>query len=243
MRHGRVDRHVSIHARYRRRCRAAATCEREALRQLLVLAGAEGELVSHRESLEKRFIRQVKINGAHGCWIWMSGRSKSGYGQIKMHGKTTRAHRAAYELFRGPIPDDQLVCHHCDNPPCVNPAHLFLGTHADNHRDRNAKGRQAKGEAITRNRVLPRGDAHPLRKEPWRAARGARHSSRTHPERIPRGTDHGNAKLTDEIVAEIRHLYRPRDREFSQTALAKRFDVTQATVGNIVRGKTWRHIK
>lgn len=76
-----------------------------------------------------------------GCWEWQAGRGPQGYGAIRIPTKTKRAHRVSYELFRGPIPDGLLVCHHCDNPGCVKPSHLFVGTTADNMHDRDRKGR------------------------------------------------------------------------------------------------------
>lgn len=92
----------------------------------------------------KRFWAKVEKNGAGDCWIWHGGKrrnSKKQYGRIWIGDKTTHVHRLAYELLVGPIPKGLLVCHHCDNPSCVNPDHLFVGTAWDNTHDMMAKGR------------------------------------------------------------------------------------------------------
>lgn len=90
-----------------------------------------------------RFWKQVDKSGK--CWTWTGALTYNGYGRFTIGGATIRAHRFAYELCRGEITNGLNVCHTCDNPKCVRPDHLFLGTIADNHADRNVKGRQARG--------------------------------------------------------------------------------------------------
>jgi hypothetical protein len=92
-----------------------------------------------------RFAEKLQINYETGCWEWIAGKDLMGYGVIGLGRKSEgdgRASRVAYELFVGPIPDGLFVCHHCDNPSCCNPKHLFVGTHLDNVRDKCQKGRQ-----------------------------------------------------------------------------------------------------
>jgi hypothetical protein len=80
-----------------------------------------------------------------GCWLWSAGRDCDGYGVFWIAaGIQRKAHRIAYEIAHGPIPAGLLVCHACDTPACVNPARMFLGTHAENHHDRDQKGRQSE---------------------------------------------------------------------------------------------------
>jgi HNH endonuclease len=81
------------------------------------------------------------MNLDHVCWEWSGARDRYGYGKLRRDTVYWKAHRLAWTLEHGPIPDGMYVCHHCDNPPCVNPAHLFLGTSRDNQLDRVAKGR------------------------------------------------------------------------------------------------------
>lgn len=92
---------------------------------------------------KERLLSRIDIRD-DGCWIWSGTRNHKGYGQIVIDRQSKVTHRVAYEEFVGPIPEGLLVCHHCDNPPCINPEHLFLGTHKDNKRDAMNKGRIGK---------------------------------------------------------------------------------------------------
>ncbi len=89
----------------------------------------------------RRFWSKVDIRSSNDCWSWKAGRFDFGYGQFWFEGKTMKAHRMAWILTHGKIPDNKLVLHKCDNPPCVNPKHLWVGTYRDNTRDMIIKGR------------------------------------------------------------------------------------------------------
>ncbi len=91
-----------------------------------------------------------KTSHPGGCWLWTGAKSTAGYGQLRFKGKTYIASRLSYQFNVGSIPAGMFVCHRCDNPPCVNPTHLFLGTHTDNMHDCSLKGRC----------LSPRGEAH-----------------------------------------------------------------------------------
>lgn len=102
-----------------------------------------------RIPLKERIERNCVLDSRSGCWLWTSCLDSDGYGYLHnrtMGGaKNMKAHRIAFQEFVGPIPDGKYVCHTCDVPSCVNPAHLWIGNHQENTKDRVRKGRSCKG--------------------------------------------------------------------------------------------------
>jgi len=115
-------------------------------------------------SLEERFWEKVDVRGIDECWLWKASTQK-GYGQIGVKGRRApdKAHRVSWILHYGGIPNGMSVLHKCDNPICVNPSHLFLGTQADNMRDMDEKGRRistgAKNQRGEHNNAAKLNDA------------------------------------------------------------------------------------
>ena len=97
-----------------------------------------------KKSLAERFWKKVTVKSPNECWNWTAYTDKKGYGEIKVDGKKKRAPRIAWELEYGTIPIDTCVCHKCDNPTCVNPTQLVVGTMADNMYDKKMKDRGRK---------------------------------------------------------------------------------------------------
>lgn len=91
----------------------------------------------------KQRLEKFTVKSDSGCWIWVGSKTKLGYGKLTVSNKTTLAHRASWACTYGEIPDGMCVLHKCDNPKCINPKHLFLGTYFDNTRDMISKGRKS----------------------------------------------------------------------------------------------------
>lgn len=142
-----------------------------------------------------------KVNKTNHCWLWTGAKDHDQYGRFRVGDEMKAAHRISWELCYGGIPDNFHVLHRCDNPACVNPDHLFLGTHQDNMKDKQNKHR------------LPQ----------------------------QKGNSNNNAKLTEDQVKEIREKYSDRKTPLKEIALL--YGVTRHTIGDILLGKLWKHIK
>jgi len=116
-----------------------------------------------KRSIEERFWEKVNVKGDDECWEWQACKLPKGYGQFEINYKVKQSHRVSWELHFGEIPNGLHVLHHCDNPSCVNPKHLFLGTNQDNRDDMVKKNRQAKGEQLPHT-ILSKDEVLKIRK-------------------------------------------------------------------------------
>lgn len=105
------------------------------------------------DQLLERIASKAVPEPMSGCYIWTAAIDKNGYGRVFVDGQNRRAHTVIYELSFGPVPHGHCVCHHCDTPSCVNPEHLFIGTHKDNMNDAAMKGRIINRFGRTKRRV------------------------------------------------------------------------------------------
>lgn len=179
-----------------------------------------------KKTLEQRFWEKVDRTGA--CWIWTACKAPNGYGRFcAANSQHDYAHRVCYLLTHGAIPEGKEICHSCDNPSCVNPAHLFAWTHAQNMADRNAKGRTSKGER------------HPLFK-PDKQPRQRRIPPELHKPRYGAVMSRPQ-KLTPEKVREIRLKHVKMG--LGPRPLAREYGLNRKTVQRILKGELWKHVK
>jgi uncharacterized protein YerC len=210
-------------------------------------------------SVEEAFARGGYAVTDSGCWEYSGTRNPVGYGRVPYLTKMLYAHRVSYELANGPITDDRYVCHRCDNPPCVNPAHLFLGTHRENMDDMLAKKRNPRGSRHYRA-ILDEAQAVEVIQ---RVAGGERYESIAKSYGVtkstvsliwrgdqwghvarPEGTDPDGgykpgAKLTDAAVIEILEAIRAGE---AYARIGERYGVKPMTISCIAIGRTWKHI-
>ena len=217
------------------------------------------------DGITKRFETKFDKDPVSGCWNWNAGRNKSGYGAFWVSEVigNKRAHRVAYKIYKGSIPEDLWVLHRCDNPGCVNPDHLFLGTPKTNHQD-----------MVKKNRRSIQGETHPLSKMTAAAVVEAR--TRYHngescsslakvfgvnkksmrqilygkhwpnaggptgkPRGVSKGERHVNAKLTADLVREARQRNK---RGESGADLAKAYGVSHSVMCDALRRRSWKHV-
>ena len=179
--------------------RASGLCMRhyDALRRRGSVQAVIRQQLVGKTPAERFWLNLVK---GPDCWEWTGCKYGAGYGKMQTgYAKAGLAHRFSYEMHFGKIPPGMSVMHKCDNPGCVNPAHLSVGTHAENMADMEAKGRDRKVGS--------------------------------------KGTKNASAKISEETVRAI------RSSKESQNAIARRYGISQASVSNILLGRSWKHIE
>lgn len=163
--------------------------------------------LKYREERISTFLKKVEVNSEDECWPWL-GRKNTGrdFGVFPLYGRWRIAPRLAWEISNGrSVPNGMCICHSCDNPICVNPKHLWAGTHKDNMNDRERK---------KRNKL---------------------------PSHNNRGSNNGMSKLKEEDIIRMRFLFDTGIKKPFE--LAKEYNIAWSAAANIVKRKSWRHIK
>ncbi|MEN6512251.1 MAG: HNH endonuclease [Chloroherpetonaceae bacterium] len=195
---------------------------------------------------QDRFIKKTK--NENGCWIWKAQIFPTGYGSFYLNGKSILAHRASYLLFKGEIPNGMCICHKCDNPSCVNPDHLFLGTHKDNALDRSSKGRHGQTPKISHiemeevfNLYQNGYSQRELAKKYNLSQRSIfRYIRKKIPSKSLKGEGNNKTNLSNQDVINIRNMYVPY--RMSCQKIANKYGLHVGTVDRIIRRETWAHV-
>lgn len=204
---------------------------------------------------QQNFHRKYVINQTSNCWEWKKP-NKQGYGRFYVNGTSTFAHRYAYEMYKGPIPDTYVVRHLCNNPSCVNPNHLDVGTTYENMQDKVLSNRQAKGKdhgraVLTNTQIIQiyqssksnydlatQYNVTPQLISFIRSGKNWKHLTKNliNGKILNRGANTKNSKLTEAHAIEILHSSEPHH------ILAQRYHVHTNSIQDLRNGKTWKHL-
>ena len=193
--------------------------------------------IARRKAVLQEVFWSRATRQSSGCWEWPTTQTTGWYGRFVIDGVEHYAHRLAYEWTYGPVPEGMYVCHRCDNPPCINPDHLFLGTQTDNMRDMLAKGHA--GVWVHPERLV-RGDKHPSRLYPERRPRGDAHHARAFGMQPNARGRKVTAKVTLDQVRDIRRVYAEASATVAQLAIE--YNLTKTQVRNILKNKCWKEV-
>lgn len=236
-------------------CRAAARARK-----------ARSEKNARPEFIHQRFWSKVDKRGPYECWPWIAGLAGRGYGAFRVGAHKVQAHRYAWQLINGKtIPKELKACHHCDNPPCCNPSHIFIGTDKDNTQDSIRKGRFhiSKGEEhgmskLTDDKVIQIRRRYQTENKTysdlskdygvsatmigdivsghcWKHLTGGISIARR-----AEGENHGHHKITCAQARTIMRRY--RTRKVTMQSLADRFGINISCIFDIIHRNSWKHI-